>query len=87
MNEVRKLLDVQGDPILIDIARWGQLMPQYNKGHLQWLEDLNSALAAYPSLAMAGNALDGVGIPNCIKNGRQAAERIDAFVQMSSPFN
>lgn len=76
LKEIGDLLAIQGDPILIDVARWDQTMPQYNQGHLQWLDDLHALEKQYPSLGLAGNALDGVGIPNCIKNGKDAAEKI-----------
>lgn len=75
-EETKKLLGVEGEPLLIDIARWDRLMPQYNKGHLQWLDDLQQALIGFPTLAMAGNSLDGVGIPNCVKNAGEAARRV-----------
>ncbi|MDO5581704.1 MAG: protoporphyrinogen oxidase [Planctomycetia bacterium] len=76
LKELGSLLSIQGDPELVDIARWDRTMPQYNKGHLQWLDDLHALEDRFPSLGLAGNALDGVGIPNCIKNGKEAAEKI-----------
>jgi oxygen-dependent protoporphyrinogen oxidase len=32
-------------------------------------------LAEHPRLALAGNAYDGVGVPDCIQSGENAAER------------
>ena len=36
----------------------------------------SSALAAIPGLYLAGNAYQGIGIPDCIRMGRAAAEKI-----------
>ena len=40
-------------------------------------DDLGMDLAAdLPNFALAGNAYHGVGVPQCIRSGEQAAERI-----------
>jgi oxygen-dependent protoporphyrinogen oxidase len=33
-------------------------------------------MAAIPGLHLAGNAYEGIGIPDCIRTGKQAAEQI-----------
>ena len=39
-------------------------------------ERLRAALAAAPTLALAGNALDGVGLPACVKSGYDAVDKV-----------
>ena len=75
-GELTSLLDIDGPPQIVEVSRWPQSMPQYNVGHLDLLDRLESELASVPTLALAGNAFRGVGLPACIKSGRQAAERI-----------
>ncbi|MGI6401642.1 MAG: protoporphyrinogen oxidase [Thermoguttaceae bacterium] len=75
-SEARKLLGVEGAPIMVDVARFPNSMPQYYLGRLDWREQLRKALDAEPTLELAGNALNGVGLPACIKSGYDAAERI-----------
>ena len=75
-SETRALLDVSGDPIMVDVARFPHAMPQYYVGRLAWRADLNRALSKYPTLALAGSALDGVGLPACVKSGYDAADRL-----------
>jgi oxygen-dependent protoporphyrinogen oxidase len=48
-------------------------MPQYVLGHPDRLERIESALAEHPALALAGAAYRGVGIPDCIASGEEAA--------------
>ena len=53
-------------------------MPQYHVGHLDRVATIDRDLAAFPKLALAGNAYHGVGIPDSIHSGEQAAERVFA---------
>jgi oxygen-dependent protoporphyrinogen oxidase len=75
-NELRDLLDIASDPILADIARWPRSMPQYHVGHLDRVARIERLAARHPTLALAGNAYRGVGIPQCIASAEAAAERI-----------
>jgi len=75
-EELRDLLGISGSPCLSLAFRWPAVMPQYHVGHLERLARINSAIAKLPGLALAGNAYEGVGIPQCIKSGESAAERV-----------
>jgi oxygen-dependent protoporphyrinogen oxidase len=55
-------------------------MPQYNLGHLERLAAIETRLAAHPGILLAGAALRGVGIPDCIASGEEAAERAGDFL-------
>lgn len=80
LEEVRPLLGARGTPTFADAAKWPRGMPQYHLGHLERLAALNALLAREPTLALCGNSFTGVGIPNCIKSGEDAAEKIGAFL-------
>jgi oxygen-dependent protoporphyrinogen oxidase len=51
-------------------------MPQYHVGHLELVAAIESRVAEHRGLELAGNAYRGVGIPQCIRSGREAAERL-----------
>jgi oxygen-dependent protoporphyrinogen oxidase len=51
-------------------------MPQYVLGHPERLERIDAAVAGHPGLALAGAAYRGVGIPDCIRSGEEAAEAV-----------
>jgi oxygen-dependent protoporphyrinogen oxidase len=40
---------------------------------VQRVASIKEQLAKYPGLALAGNAYEGVGIPQCIRSAEQAA--------------
>lgn len=76
MRDLRELIGLRGEPAFTELYRWPMSMPQYPVGHLQHLESIEARLGDWPGLAVAGNAYSGVGIPDCIHSGEQAAEKI-----------
>ncbi len=79
-EELASLLGVTGEPVLVRVQRWMQSMPQYHVGHLQHVANIRAMAAKHAGLELAGNAYEGVGIPDCIANAEQAAERLIARV-------
>ncbi len=73
--EVRPL-GIAGEPMLTRVQRWPRGMPQYVLGHPGRLEKIDAALEGHPGLALAGAAYRGVGIPDCIRSGEQAAQSV-----------
>jgi oxygen-dependent protoporphyrinogen oxidase len=74
-EEVR-LLGIGAEPALLRIHRWSRGMPQYTLGHPERLESIDAALAQHPGLALAGASYRGVGIPDCIHSGEDAARSV-----------
>jgi protoporphyrinogen/coproporphyrinogen III oxidase len=75
-EEVRLTLGITAEPLLQRVYRWEKAMPQYNLGHPERLERIESCLERWPGLALAGNGYRGIGIPDCIHSGEKAAEKI-----------
>jgi oxygen-dependent protoporphyrinogen oxidase len=83
---VRELTEhggMQGRPVDTLVTRWGGGLPQYAVAHLERVERIRAAVAEVPGLAVCGAAYDGVGIPACIRTGRDAAESV--LSQVSAP--
>jgi protoporphyrinogen/coproporphyrinogen III oxidase len=74
-NEVR-VLGIKAKPSVTRIHRWLGGMPQYVLGHPERLRRIDTHLAEHPGLALAGAAYRGVGIPDCIASGEEAAESV-----------
>lgn len=73
-----------GKAIWTKAVRWNNAMPQYHVGHLDRVDKIESSLAAYPTMALAGNSLHGVGIAPVIRTAKQAAARIAASLAVDS---
>jgi oxygen-dependent protoporphyrinogen oxidase len=83
-QELVDLIGLRGEPRLTQINRWQGAMPQYHLGHLERVARIERLVTQLPGLALAGNAYRGVGIPQCIRSGEQAAERIAALFEQRS---
>jgi oxygen-dependent protoporphyrinogen oxidase len=75
-SDLRDLLGIEGPAELVRVVRWPRSMPQYHLGHAGLVARIEKQAEATPRLALAGNAYHGVGVPNCIHSGEQAAERL-----------
>ena len=60
------------------VNRWGGALPQYHVGHRDLVAQLRSEVAGRPGLAVAGAALDGVGIAACLGSSQAAVEALAA---------
>jgi oxygen-dependent protoporphyrinogen oxidase len=66
------------DPLYTQVTRWRRAMAQYSVGHQERMMRVNQRVAALPGLRLVGNAYDGIGIPDCIRLGREAARELVA---------
>jgi oxygen-dependent protoporphyrinogen oxidase len=81
-EEFRELLGVSAAPGFTEVRRWPNSMPQYEVGHLARVAEIEHATAEIPAFAIAGAAYRGVGIPDCIRSGEDAADAI--FAKLSA---
>jgi oxygen-dependent protoporphyrinogen oxidase len=69
------------EPEHVQVSRWRRAMAQYSVGHQARMKRITERLSTLPGLRLAGNAYEGIGIPDCIRMGRRAAkELIGQFV-------
>jgi len=75
-DELRAILGLTAAPVFSGVYRWPRSMAQYIVGHGTRLKEIEACASAVTGLYLAGNAYTGIGIPDCIRMGRQAAARI-----------
>lgn len=75
-EELAATLGVRGEPDFEIVVRYPKAMPQFHLGHLDRVATIEHLTDAHLGLSIAGNAYHGVGIPDAIHSGEQAAERI-----------
>ncbi|MGD0347103.1 MAG: protoporphyrinogen oxidase [Terracidiphilus sp.] len=71
-----KTIGAEVEPEFAQVTRWPRAMAQYAVGHKARMQRVNARLAALRGLRLAGNAYDGIGVPDCIRLGRKAAREL-----------
>jgi oxygen-dependent protoporphyrinogen oxidase len=81
LSDIKKSLGISAEPITSEITNWSEQMPNYRITHLKTVEAIESKLAAvYPGIVISGCSYYGVGIPDCIENGKNTAKKIIALL-------
>jgi len=80
-NELQQILGPQinglrAEPLFARVYKWKSAMAQYGVGHLDRLDRIERLRQQLPGLALAGNAYRGIGVPDCIRSGRDAASQV-----------
>jgi oxygen-dependent protoporphyrinogen oxidase len=71
--ELAAVHGITAEPSFWRIFRWPDALPQYTVGHRDRLDRIGIRLGRLPGLFLAGASYRGVGIPDCIASGWQAA--------------
>ena len=73
-TELREATGITGPPSEVRVTRWPRAFPQYTPGHLDRVQEIERSVAnALPGVHLAGAAYRGIGVPACIRQGREAA--------------
>ena len=70
------LLQITGEPTLVDVCRYPAAIPQYHLGHVEKIERLRTVASSVSGLHLAGNYLEGVSINDCVRLGKRVAHEI-----------
>src|SRR5262249_20651233 len=66
-QDLLAILGIDSEPQFVRIYRWQKAMAQYQVGHRNRIERIRVLLAETPGLALAGNYLGGIGVPDCVR--------------------
>ena len=75
---------LNAEPLFARVYKWKSAMAQYSVGHLERLQRIESLRQNLPGLALAGNGYNGIGVPDCVRSGTEAAGKILAEMGMWS---
>lgn len=85
MTALRPLLGIVGEPLLRRVYRWDRGNAQHEVGHLERLARIETALSTIPGLHLTGSGYRGVGIPDCVADGRATARKVCAWLASPVP--
>ncbi len=83
-DELRQIVSVNAEPLFARVYKWRSAMAQYSVGHLERVQRIESRRQSLPGLALAGNGYNGIGVPDCVRSGAEAAGKILAELGMWS---
>ncbi len=85
-DELEQILgpSLRSEPLFTRVYKWRSAMAQYSVGHLERIGRIESLRLKHPGLALAGNGYNGIGVPDCIRSGAEAASTILAELGMWS---
>jgi oxygen-dependent protoporphyrinogen oxidase len=78
-RELKEILGIDAKPEHTQVSRWRRAMAQYAVGHQDRARRIAERVARLKGLKLAGNAYDGIGIPDCIRLGREAAKELSGW--------
>jgi protoporphyrinogen/coproporphyrinogen III oxidase len=80
--DLQDILGIQTRPWFTRVTRWINAMPQYLVGHVERVVRVEAALLREtPGLLIAGAGYHGVGVPDCIADGKEAAQKVLGYLE------
>src|SRR5262249_59641782 len=80
LSALQPLAGIRGQPLFTRVYRWERANAQHEVGHLDRVAAIDRALAQHPGLFVTGSGFRGVGIPDCVADGRATARAVAAWL-------
>jgi oxygen-dependent protoporphyrinogen oxidase len=84
-QELKQILNLAAAPLFTRVYKWKDAMAQYNVGHFERIDAIERARRELPGLALAGNAYHGIGVPDCVRSGTDAASTVLRALGLQEP--
>lgn len=79
LENLGRIITIKGKPDFTVITRFKEDRPQYRVGHRQRIDAARAELKReFPNVKLAGASYDGVGLPDCVNQGKAAVEEVIA---------
>lgn len=81
LGELEETMGIKDKPLFTMVNRWEEMMPQYRVGHVETMREVRGQLKTkLPGVFITGSSYEGVGIPDCIAQGKQTVEDVVTFL-------
>jgi oxygen-dependent protoporphyrinogen oxidase len=84
-GELKQIIGLTAQPLFTRVYKWKRAMAQYSVGHLERLNRIEALRRKHPGLALAGNGFAGIGVPDCVRSGTEAARLAVIGLGLESP--
>jgi oxygen-dependent protoporphyrinogen oxidase len=78
-RQLAEVFPLPEEPEAAAVVRWPRAMPQYEVGHLERVSAIEDELPA--GIFVVGQAYRGAGIPDCVRQAGEVAERVARHLQ------
>ena len=75
-SELERIMGLKDKPFFRSISRWPASMAQFTVGHEKRMTEIEERNARLRGVSLIGNSYRGMGLPDCVKMGKEAAARI-----------
>ena len=79
-SELDAIIHLKAEPLFARVYKWKGAMAQYAVGHLERLQRIEHLMKTLPGLSLAGNGYRGIGVPDCVRSGSEAATAALKFI-------
>ncbi|NUK28666.1 protoporphyrinogen oxidase [Parageobacillus sp. VR-IP] len=84
MDDLNKIMRINGRPEFFVVSRWKRAMPQYTVGHKERLAKIKGQMAAeLPGVFLVGSSYEGLGLPDCIDQGERAVQNVLDYLRIN----
>ena len=82
---LRHVMGIEASPTYSVVFAHSRAIPRYEVGHADRVMRARQSLSAWPRVELAGNAYDGIGLPDVVRSGRSAARRLATAFGLLAP--
>jgi protoporphyrinogen/coproporphyrinogen III oxidase len=76
LRDLRDYMGVETAPELSHVLRMARALPRYTVEHRARERRIEQGLLGIEGLALCGNTIGGMGVPECIGSGKRAVHRL-----------
>lgn len=81
LDDLKRIMDLKAKPEFTVVTRWKQAMPQYTVGHKARVARMHENVSRQlPGIFIAGSSFEGLGIPDCIDQGKAVVDKVVTYV-------
>jgi oxygen-dependent protoporphyrinogen oxidase len=80
LASLRPLLGIGDDPLFTKVYRWERAGAQHEVGHGSKLAGIARLLGEHQGIFLTGSAYRGVGIPDCVADGRATGKQVTDYL-------
>jgi protoporphyrinogen/coproporphyrinogen III oxidase len=80
IRALHPLIGISAPPLFTRVYRFERGNAQHEVGHLERMAEIERALGRHPGLFVTGSGFRGVGIPDCVADGRATGRQVASWL-------